>query len=125
MSFGQPYNRKFEALFFFFYLEGKASTLVYMYTYAHTYLHVEKWRKRRFKCERRNRASQTVCGEVYFYFYPPTDGYLVLLYTTLLRMQCAICTSPQATDRSGLVCSLVTQTSPRATHLKSYQYTLL
>lgn len=43
-----------------------------------------------------------------FISVPPMDGELVLLYVTLLRMPCAVCISPRAFDRPGLVCPLVT-----------------
>lgn len=69
----------------------------------HTYIHLQKWWKNRFKCEHHSSASQPVCGEVYLYFCSQVNRCLVLLYMILLCMQCSTCTSPQAFDRLGWI----------------------
>lgn len=77
MSFGQPYNRENLRLCSFFTLKTKPPPWC-AGTHTHLYLCTQKRGKRRFRWERRNHASHTVCGEVCFYFQPPMDGELVL-----------------------------------------------
>lgn len=86
---------------------------VHVHICIRTYIY-GSW-KRRFRWEHQNCASQTVCGEVYFYFSSQVDRYLLLLYMTLLCPHCSTWVSPQAFDRLRWIYALFTYMNPLPT----------
>lgn len=86
---------------------------VHVHICIHTYIY-RSW-KRRLRWEHQNCASQTICGEVYFYFCSQVNRYLVLLCMTLLCPHCSTWVSPQAFDRLRWIYSLFTYMNPLPT----------